>query len=112
MLSFAIFDQGKPATDWPLGHAFLTGPDGSPAPSDIRIEDGRIKCPRPSGEAAALTAQYPVGEGDLLALSTTLLPPRAEPYLLSLEICRERIMLVLNAMERWGLFALPADDAA
>src|SRR5690606_17108179 len=80
----------------------------------------RIKCPRPSGEAAALTVQFPVGArgaggeglGDLLALSTTLLPARAEPYLLSLEICRERIMLILNAMERWGLFSLPADDAA
>jgi hypothetical protein len=112
MLSFAIFEQGRPAADWPLGHAFLTGPDGSPAPSAIHVEDGRIKAPRPSGEAAALTVQFPVGDGDLLALSTTLLPPRAEPYLLSLEICRERIMLVLNAMERWGLFALPARDPA
>ncbi|MFG0283335.1 MAG: endo-1,4-beta-xylanase [Phycisphaerales bacterium JB039] len=113
-LSFAIFDEeGRPATSWPLGHAFLSGPDGSPSPSELQVADGRIVCGRPSGEAAALTVQFPVGSGgDLLSLSTTLLPVRAEPYLLSLEIARERIMLGLNAMERWGLFGLPAEDPA
>jgi hypothetical protein len=37
------------------------------------------------------------------------LPDRAEPYLLSLELARHRIMMVLNKLEQWSLFDLPGE---
>src|SRR5947207_14048876 len=42
-------------------------------------------------------------------LRTCLLPEREEPYLLSLELARHRIMLVLNKLEQWALFDLPSE---
>jgi hypothetical protein len=45
----------------------------------------------------------------LLTLRTCLLPDRPEPYLLSLELARHRIMMILNKLEQWSLFDLPAE---
>jgi hypothetical protein len=114
MLSFAVFDQSGPATEWPLGAAYLLGPDEIPAHGDIRFEGGVIVCDKPTTDAAALSIQFPVILNGVplgqLTLRTSLLPDRAEPYLLSLELARHRIMLVLNKLEDWGLFDLPGDD--
>ncbi|GAB4386701.1 MAG: hypothetical protein Kow0022_16470 [Phycisphaerales bacterium] len=45
----------------------------------------------------------------VLTLQTCLLPEREEPYLLSLELARHRLMLFLNKLEDWQLFDLPRD---
>src|SRR5262249_182517 len=46
----------------------------------------------------------------LLTLQTCLLPEREQPYLLSLELARHRLMLAINKLEDWALFDLPPDD--
>jgi hypothetical protein len=116
MLSFAVFDSGGPAADWPLGAAHLLGPDETPTQGEIRLEGGIIVCDRASTDAAALAVQFPVeldGQSlGVLTLRTALLPDRGEPYLLSLELARHRIMLVLNKLEDWGLFDLQAEHPA
>lgn len=129
MLNFAVFDQAGPARDWPLRQAYLFGPGEIPVQADIRFEGGIIRCEKPSPDAAGLAVQFDVGpvpasesgagstgtgpaDGaplGLLLLRTTLLPPRPEPYLLTLELARQRIMLLLNKFEDWGLFDLPAE---
>lgn len=117
MLSFAVFDDSGPARQWPLRHAYLFGPDEIPVPGQIGFEDGIIRCQKSGPEAAGLALQFSVdapedsGSGPLgsLTLRTCLLPVRAEPYLLSLELARHRIMLFLNKLEQWGLFDLPAE---
>lgn len=124
MLSFAVFDgngQGGPAHDWPLRHAYLTGPDDAPVSGEIRFADGMIRCEKRHPDAAGLCLQFPVEASPispdglaagLLTLQTCLLPEREQPYLLSLELARHRLMLAINKLEDWVLFDLPGDDPA
>lgn len=133
MLSFAVFDGSGPAKEWPLRKAYLFGPDEVPVQGDVSFERGIILCEKPTQDTSGLALQFqvdlppgvapkasvagrPVGgvlKGDtslgLLTLRTCLLPDRAEPYLLSLELARHRIMMVLNKLEQWSLFDLPTD---
>lgn len=128
MLSFAVFDQSSPSSartpsqDWPLRHAHVFGADDVPMQADIRFADGLIRCEKRSGESAGLSIQFPVdpaatglgasgplGSG-LVTLQTCLLPERERPYLLSLELARHRLMLILNKLEDWALFDLPPTD--
>jgi hypothetical protein len=115
MLSFAVYDKQGAARDVAIANAYLFGNDEVPIQADIRFEDGVIRCEKPSADAAGLSLQVrvenPFGGGDLglVMLRTCLLPDRDEPYLLSLELARHRIMLVLNKLEEWALFDLPAD---
>jgi hypothetical protein len=115
MLRFAVFDQQGPARTYPLGHAYLIGPEQSVIPGDIAFEDGLIVCQKRTGDSAGLAVQFPVALGDpgqhsVLTLQTCLLPPRRTPYLLSLELARQRVMSIINKLEEWALFDLPADD--
>jgi hypothetical protein len=117
MLNFAVFDPQGPARDWPLRQAYMFGPGEIPVQAEIRFDQGVIRCEKPSPEAAGLAVQFeidappgsPSGPPGLLLLRTTLLPPRPDPYLLTLELARYRIMLLLNKLEDWGLFDLPAE---
>lgn len=121
MLNFVVFgDDGTPASEWPLRHAHLLGPDQLPLQATIRFESGMIRCEKASAETAGLCVQVPVvmeaedGVGGrtsmgTLTLPTCLLPEREEPYLLSLELARHQIMLFLNKLEDWGLFDLAAE---
>lgn len=133
MLSFSVFDSAGPAREWPLRKAYLFGPDEVPVQGDVFFEKGLIVCEKATTDAAGLALQFEVGlppgvapktqgagrptggvaKGDsglgLLTLRTSLLPDRDDPYLLSLELARHRIMMVLNKLEQWTLFDLPGD---
>lgn len=123
MLAFAVFDGDGPAKDWPLDRAYLFGQDNVAVSGEIRFSNGLVICRRTSDESTGLAVQYHVGQTDVrgaelsegedvgpVMLQTCLLPSRSEPYLLSLELARHRVMLVLNKLEDWGLFDLPSDD--
>ena len=45
-----------------------------------------------------------------LTLETCLLPERDQPYLLSLELARKRLMMFLNCLEEWQHFDLPPES--
>ncbi len=133
MLSFAVLEQNVPQyvgpgnSGWPLRHAHMFGPDDVPVQADIRVAGGIIRCEKRGTESAGLSLQYPLdppdleglngavrsvggGSGGVVTLQTCLLPEREQPYLLSLELARHRLMMVLNKLEDWALFDLPADD--
>ncbi len=120
MLSFAVFDAGGPARGWPLHHAYLFGPDAVPIQAQISFQEGLIVCGESPLDATGLALQYDMercaeeyAPKDLgvIMLRTCLLPAREQPYLLSLELARHRIMSFLNKLEDWGLFDLPQEDA-
>lgn len=85
-----------------LAEAVSSGPD---APTSI-LDEGVIEILR---ELGASGAESPFSSGRL-TLETCLLPERDEPYLLSLELARRRLMLFLNCLEEWQLFALAPDS--
>lgn len=132
MFSFAVFDSaGTPRTSFELSGEYLIGNDDMPAQAEIRFAGGLIRCTKPGPEPAgicllvdvpappalppspgvpALPAPSPsLGQ---LMLRTCFLPKRDEPYLLSLELARHRIMLTLNKLEEWGMFELAPDHPA
>lgn len=116
MLSFVVFDaDGLSAADFPPRHAHLVGPDDIPVQGDVVFEPGRIVGTKGVPQSVGLSLQMEVhassGEGSLglLHVQTCLLPDRPEPYLLTIELARHRIMFLLNKLEDWGLLDLPAD---
>ncbi len=120
MHSFAVFDDVGPATAWPLRHANITGPDDIAVHGEVSFRDGLIVCEKRSQDAAGLSVQFEVRDPDepadsadstlgTVTLRTTLLPARDRPYLLSLELARARLMLILNKLEDWALFDLAPD---
>lgn len=111
MLSFCVFDDFGPASDFSVRHAAVIGKDGQPIPAEIAFESGVITCTKSTPEAVALQLQFDASEAGRLTLQTTLLPERERPYLLPLELARHRIMLFLNKLEDWGLTpSLVGDD--
>ncbi len=112
MLKFQVFENGQPAKRWAIRNAYLIGADNSAMRGEVRFEDGLILCEKRESGAASLALQYPAGTCGELTLQTTLLPERAEPYLLSLEFARHRLMMLYNKMEDWGMFDLPDDHPA
>jgi hypothetical protein len=117
MLTFAVFDADGKQTTGPNGftlkHAHVSGPDDIPVASAVRVEGAYIRCDPGSHSSVGLCLQFPVEFGThkaLLMLQTCLLPEREEPYVLSVELARHRIMLFLNKLEEWDLFELAADD--
>jgi len=111
MLSFVVFDDPAASGGPILRHAHLLAADQVAIAGQIRYDEGAIKCEPEERGSTALALQWDAGPIGQVTLQTTLLPHRDEPYLLTLELARHRIMLLLVKLEEWGCFDLPADDA-
>ena len=114
MLKFLVHRAGGPAESWPLAHAGIVAADGSTAPGEIRLTHGELAVIPKDGGPVSLEILFPLSESDAsakadrhLLLTTTLLPQRDRPYLLSLELARKQLMRFLNALEEWNLAMLP-----
>lgn len=118
MLKFFVHRDDGPADGWPLAHAGIVSADGATAPGEIRLEHGVLVVAPKSSGPVSLEVLFPlgqVGEGKPnreVLLTTTLLPQRDRPYLLSLELARKQLMRFLNALEEWSLAMLPAEHPA
>lgn len=126
MLAFALFNDDPGACV--LSQAYLFGTDDIAIPGRVGLGKGMILCDKPTRANAGLGLQVrveapsiggesreglppePIGELGNLMVATCLLPERDAPYLLSLELARRRIMMLLNKLEDWGLTELPASD--
>lgn len=121
MLRFMLPRQ----SDWTPRHAHLIGPDELAIPAEVNLTGGVnsngslggssgnvIECSKREDGAAALAIQYPIPApmGGYLSLRTCLLPERNAPYLMTLELARHQVMLLLNKLEEWALFDRPASD--
>ena len=104
MLKFRVFDGNGPAADFPIRNAYLIGADQGAMRASITFEDGLIVCEKRESGVAALALQAPAGECGELTLQTCLLKDDDEPYLLSVEFARHRLMTVYNKSEDWGMF--------
>lgn len=121
MLSFVVFDaDGVDPGLFPPRHMHLVGPDDIPMQGEVTPREGQIDCAKEVPHSVGLALQVAVpdphadaGEGSgqlgLLTVQTCLLPDREHPYLLTIELARRQIMLLLNKLEDWQLLDLPAD---
>jgi hypothetical protein len=111
--SFAVFDEEGPARAFTLRQAYLLGADGAAVVGgEIDFHEGLVRCERRSKGSTALAIQWDCGAPGVFTLETCLLPEREQPYLLSLELARKRIMQFFVKLEEWGLVELPPDDPA
>ncbi|MEM1423158.1 MAG: endo-1,4-beta-xylanase [Planctomycetota bacterium] len=106
MISFRTFQPDAER------RAHTIAKDAIALPSRVRLEGDVIVCESPTGDAVALGVQHDLGALGSLALRTCLLPQRESPYLLSLELARQRVMRLLEALEDWRLTALPTTHPA
>ncbi|GJQ30736.1 MAG: hypothetical protein HBSAPP03_26200 [Phycisphaerae bacterium] len=129
MLTFVVFDpDGVDVRTYPPRHAHLVGPDDIPHQGTVTFEPGLVRAEKSAPQTAGLAVQMPVGVAGaagevgtayfgphglgLLSVQTCLLPDKPEPYLLTVELARHRIMFFLNKLEDWGLVDLPAETPA
>lgn len=106
MLKFRVFEGDQPAKQYAIRNAYLIGSDNSAMRANITFADGMLVCDKRESGVAALALQHPVGECGELTLQTCLLPDREEPYLLTVELVRHRLMVLYNKSEDWGMFDL------
>jgi len=111
MLKFLVYDNGRPADEWPLRNAYLLGSDGSAVRAEISFERGALVCEKREAGPAAFSLLHAVGEMGELSLQTTLLPERIEPYLLTVELARHRLMTLYSKLEEWAMFDLEPQHA-
>jgi hypothetical protein len=112
MLKFVVYENGELATQWTLRNAYVMGADDVGVRASVKFEKGVITCDKATIGPAALALQFEVEEiGDLM-LQTCLLPERDEPYLLTLELARHRLMRVISKQEDWAMFDLPDESPA
>ncbi|MAE61647.1 MAG: hypothetical protein CMJ49_09865 [Planctomycetaceae bacterium] len=109
MLRFLAYENGQPATEWPVRHAHLLGPDDIGIRASIQYLDGAVQCEKRAIGPASLALQINLPEAGELILQTCLLPDRDEPYLLMLELARHRLMKIIAKQEEWMMSDLPDD---
>jgi hypothetical protein len=103
MLQFEIHDPRLiPAGSEVRAH--LLGRDDQPIAGKVAFGGGRIVCKPEEPVAAALCLEYDAAPIGRLMLQTCLLPARAEPYRLNLELARHRIKQYIAKGEEWLLF--------
>ncbi|MEM6459904.1 MAG: endo-1,4-beta-xylanase [Planctomycetota bacterium] len=112
MLKFKVYDhedeRGGFAADGTLRNAYLLDSEGNGVRCEFSFQDGELWCDKREAGTAALALQHPAGDLGELTLQTCLLPEREEPYLLSVELARHRLMTVYNKLEDWAMFELEA----
>ncbi|QDU33627.1 hypothetical protein KS4_16790 [Poriferisphaera corsica] len=111
MLKFQVFNGSVPAASWSLRNAYLIGSDNNAMRCEVSFEPGEIVCEKRDSGACALALQHRVGDLGEMTLQTCLLPEREEPYLLTLELARHRLMTLYTKLEDWAMFDLEEDHA-
>ncbi len=111
MLKFQVYehDGGEPLA---LRNAHMVGADAIGVRGTIKIEGDMIVCQKRTSGPVALSLQHEVEDVGAVTLQTCLLPDRSEPYVLSLELARHRLMLLLSKQEDWMMFDMSHDHPA
>ena len=106
LIRFAV----HPATmlnDWPEAHSgFLTGADGRVFSTRIEVAENIVACRRTSSESVKFHVVWPVDGFGRMMICTASLPERDEPYELTLELARGKIVQVRNQLAQWELAGL------
>jgi hypothetical protein len=86
----------------------MVGPGDARTRAEIRFREtkhgGVFSCTTKDIPDAALRVQADLGDAGVLMLQTCLLPPREEPYDLSVELARHRIKMFIQKSEDWQMF--------
>ena len=90
--------------------AYLSGAEGRVFPTTIEREENVIVCRRERSESGKLHIEWPIPAAGQLVVSTTTLPERDEPYLLSVELARGLISRVRDQASSWQIAGMTIPD--
>ncbi len=107
MLRFHVFRDGVVPSEVDLSSAYLVGSDSMPIRGELTYVDGEVRCRKRSAGPAALTLMWEVRGFGTIMLDSVRLPERNQPYVLNVELARNRMMRLLQKREDWGLFDIP-----
>lgn len=100
--------------DWPeVYRGFISGIDQCAWPTRVEVEGPVIVCRRTNSESGKFNVAWPVPGFGRPVLSTASLPERQEPYLLTVELARGKIVQVRNQLALWqaGGMLIPPEFA-
>ncbi len=118
MLQFKVFDDDGSRACFDLKGAHLLLRDDVAIRGEVTLREGGaaggrlIRCRRRGTDPVALAIIHDAGRMGRLMLHTTLLPDREEPYLLALELARQRIKQFIAKSEEWQMFDLSPEHSA
>jgi hypothetical protein len=103
MLKFTVYRDGKPANAINLSGAYCIGADDVPLRAEVSAKNGVIFCEKRAGGPAGLSLLWTVkGVGEVM-LETVRLMEREQPYILTVELARGRLMRINAKLEDWGI---------
>lgn len=111
MLTFAVYSNGKLTEKLNLAGAYLVGSDDVPLRAEITFKSGLISCKKRSPGPAGLAIPWNVPGFGMILLETVRLLERAQPYLLTVELARGRLLRINQKLEEWGLIDYEGTEA-
>ncbi len=103
MLRFQVFRNSEAPAELDLSFAYLVGSDSVPIRGELAYVDGEIRCRKRPAGPAALSLMWEIHNFGAIMLETVRLPERGQPYVLNVELARNRMMRWLQKREDWGL---------
>ena len=104
MLRFAVCRERDAVGNLDLAGAYVVGSDGVPLRAEIEFRESQIHCAKRADGPAALALMWDIPDCGSMMLETSRLLDREDPYCLSMELARGRLMRISLKREDWGLF--------
>jgi len=104
MLRFDASRNGQAVENISLDGAYLVGSDGVPLRAEIQVSESELICSKRADGPAGIALLWPVEDFGSILLETSRLMERQAPYVLPLELARNRLMRINQKREDWGLF--------
>jgi hypothetical protein len=102
MLKFLVLVNGRTPVDLDVAHAYLLGPDEEVIRGRIALRGDTLLCEKRVEGLAALVIPWSIPDFGRVLLATTLLPDRDEPYNLTVELLRGRVVQNWRKKDDWG----------
>lgn len=109
-VKFQVFRDGKRATVFHPLAALTMGPESVPIAGTVRFKDEYLAVDREDEHPIGVGLLWDLGPLGEFHLETTRLPHRPQPYNLSVELARHRLMRIIQKQEDWNLFDFPRTD--
>jgi hypothetical protein len=106
-LKFEIYQGGERQLQFAPAGAVAMGPESVPVPGDVVFDGGLLVVTRSDEQPTGVALLWDMGAAGSYFLETTRLMPRAQPYVLNVELARFRLMRIVQKQEDWNLFDFP-----
>jgi hypothetical protein len=109
-ITFEIYRDGQRLAQFTPVNPVAVGPESVPIPGDVIFENGLLTVARTDEHAVGVSLLWEVSAAGTYHLETTRLQPRPTAYNLNVELCRARLMKIVQKQEDWNLFDFPRAD--